>query len=85
MTTVKAALAGNNIPAYAKTAGRAVHVKIYPQPQDVAESREVLRVLQRYGEVIMYKHLKVRVIRRVRSSDILLSSSSIFTDSLIRP
>lgn len=46
-------------PAYAKTAGRAVHIKIHPQPHDISESREVLRMLQRYGEVIMYKHLKV--------------------------
>ena len=37
----------------------AVHVKIYPRPRNLAESREVLRVLQQYGEIAMYKHLKV--------------------------
>lgn len=37
----------------------AVHVKIYPRPRNLAESREVLRILQQYGEVAMYKHLKV--------------------------
>ena len=47
------------IPAYANTVGRAVHVKIYPKPRNLAESREVLRVLQQYGEIIMYKHCKV--------------------------
>lgn len=37
----------------------AVHVKIHPRPRNLAESREVLRILQQYGEVTMYKHLKV--------------------------
>ena len=46
-------------PAYFQTAGRAVHVRIHPQPLDISESREVLRVLQQYGEVIMFKNLKV--------------------------
>ncbi|KAL8731956.1 MAG: hypothetical protein Q9166_003088 [cf. Caloplaca sp. 2 TL-2023] len=36
----------------------AVHVKIFPRPANLAESREVLRVLQQYGEVVMYRHLK---------------------------
>ena len=38
---------------------QAVHVKIHPRPRNLAESREVLRVLQQYGEVVMYKHLRV--------------------------
>ena len=46
-------------PAYARTIGRGVHVKIYPRPRDLVESREVLRVLQQYGHVISYRHLKV--------------------------
>lgn len=56
----RVAFAGQSIPAYARTIGRAVHVKIYPQPRNLAESTEVLRVLQQYGEVVMYKQLKVR-------------------------
>ena len=56
----RVAFAGQSIPAYARTVGRAVHVKIYPQPRNLAESTEVLRVLQQYGEVVMYKQLKVR-------------------------
>ena len=48
-----------SIPAWAKTAGRAVHIKIHPQPRNLAESRGILHMLQEYGEVIMYKHLKV--------------------------
>ena len=59
MVAPRVALAGQAIPAYARTAGRAVHVKIYPRPRNLGESREVLRVLQQYGDVIMYKHLKV--------------------------
>ena len=39
----------------------AVHVKIHPRPRNLAESREILRILQRYGEVAMYKHLKVGI------------------------
>lgn len=60
MSIHKAAQAGRSLPAYANTAGRAVHIKIHPQPRNLAESTEVLRVLQQYGEVFMYKHLKVR-------------------------
>ena len=60
MAASRVALAGQSIPAYARTIGRAVHVKIYPRPRNLGESREVLRVLQQYGDVVMYKHLKVR-------------------------
>ncbi|MCJ1396544.1 hypothetical protein MMC18_009435 [Xylographa bjoerkii] len=38
--------------------GRAVHIKIHPRPRTVQESREVLRVLEQYGEVTMFKNLK---------------------------
>ena len=59
MKAPRVALAAQSIPAYARTAGRAVHIKIYPRPRNLSESREILRVLQQYGEVAMYKHLKV--------------------------
>ena len=39
--------------------GRAVHIKIYPRPRTITESREVLHILERYGEVTMYRNLKV--------------------------
>ncbi|MCJ1332524.1 hypothetical protein MMC10_009217 [Thelotrema lepadinum] len=38
--------------------GRTVHVKIKPRPRSLAESGQVLRILRRYGEVDVYKHLK---------------------------
>ena len=49
----------SSFPAYARTAGRAVHIKISPRPLNLAEGRQILRKLEEYGEVIMYKHLKV--------------------------
>ena len=42
-------------------ASRAVHIRVYPRPRNLAESREILRVLEGYGQVIMYKHLKVSI------------------------
>ena len=60
MAASAVAFTGRAIPAYANTVGRAVHIKIHPRPRNLNESREVLRVLQHYGEVVMYKHLKVR-------------------------
>ncbi|KAF2234383.1 hypothetical protein EV356DRAFT_501949 [Viridothelium virens] len=49
--------------AASEIASRAVHIKIWPRPSDLQESREILRVLQRFGEVTMFKtkrydHLK---------------------------
>ena len=37
---------------------RAVHLKIYPIPRNLRESREVLRVLQKFGTVEMFKSLR---------------------------
>lgn len=42
-------------------AGRAVHIKIHPRPRNLHESRQILRVLERFGEVVMYKNLRVGV------------------------
>lgn len=58
----QAAQAARSFSAYADTTGRAIHIKIHPEPQNLGESTEVLRVLQQYGEVVMYKHLKVRAL-----------------------
>jgi hypothetical protein len=35
-----------------------VHIKLYPTPTTFAERREVLRVLERFGEVAMFRSLK---------------------------
>ncbi|KAE8449864.1 hypothetical protein EG329_007341 [Mollisiaceae sp. DMI_Dod_QoI] len=37
---------------------RTVHIKLYPTPRSFAERREVLRVLERFGEVSMFRSLK---------------------------
>ena len=53
MATARVATSGLSV------AGRAIHIKLFPRSRNIAESRQVLRVLERYGEVVMYKHLKV--------------------------
>lgn len=40
------------------TAGRAVHLRLFPRPSSINESREVLRLLSQFGEVEYFKNLK---------------------------
>ena len=42
-------------------APRSVHLRIVPRPANLSESREIFRVLQRFGEISTYKYLRVRV------------------------
>jgi hypothetical protein len=42
-------------------AARSLHIKIHPTARSLPERREVLRVLERFGEVEMFRSLKVRV------------------------
>lgn len=50
----------NAIGQAARTVGgKALAVNIFPSPANLAESREVLRILQSYGEVTTYKLFKV--------------------------
>ncbi|KAF2017649.1 hypothetical protein BU24DRAFT_346093 [Aaosphaeria arxii CBS 175.79] len=39
-------------------ASRSVHLRIQPRPANLSESREILRVLQRFGEISTYKYLR---------------------------
>ncbi|KAI9055519.1 hypothetical protein LZ554_000467 [Drepanopeziza brunnea f. sp. 'monogermtubi'] len=39
-------------------ASRTLHLKVYPTPETFAERREVLRVIERFGEVAMFKSHK---------------------------
>jgi hypothetical protein len=41
-------------------ATRSVHLDIHPRPANLSESREVLRVLQGFGAIDIYKTLAVR-------------------------
>jgi hypothetical protein len=47
---------GINLGSFAT---RAVHLKIQPQPKTIADSRDILRFLQKYGDVVMFKSLRV--------------------------
>jgi hypothetical protein len=40
------------------TANRAVHLKIHPRPMDLEQSREILKLITRFGEVEYYRSLK---------------------------
>lgn len=57
--------------AVAKTLrARTVHIKLFPTPRSFPERREVLRVLERYGEVSMFRSLKVwHIVPPVRVSN----------------
>ncbi|KAF2661973.1 hypothetical protein K491DRAFT_585988 [Lophiostoma macrostomum CBS 122681] len=37
---------------------RSVHLRIQPRPANLSESREIYRVMQRFGEISTYKHLR---------------------------
>ena len=50
--------ASKHVHALAK---RTVHVKMYPTARTFAERREVLRVLEQFGEVTMFRSLKVTI------------------------
>ncbi|KAF2476063.1 uncharacterized protein BDR25DRAFT_310464 [Lindgomyces ingoldianus] len=39
-------------------ASRSVHIRIQPRPANLSESREVFRVMQRFGELSTYKYLR---------------------------
>ena len=40
-------------------ASKSVHVRIQPKPASLSETREILRVLQRFGDIVVFKHLRV--------------------------
>lgn len=69
-----AATTTSSITSRSQIAGRAVHIKIHPRPGNISESRQILRVLERYGEVVMYKHLKVRPADQTHGSFVFLAA-----------
>lgn len=44
------------------TANRAVHLRITPRPSNISESREILRLISKFGEVEYFKNLKYDVL-----------------------
>ncbi|USP79287.1 hypothetical protein yc1106_06561 [Curvularia clavata] len=43
-------------------APRSIHVRIVPRPANLSESREIYRVLQKFGEINTFKSLRVRTL-----------------------
>jgi hypothetical protein len=39
---------------------RQVYLRIRPVPQRIYDTKEILKALQRYGEVLTYRNLRVR-------------------------
>jgi hypothetical protein len=58
-----AMLAGVGLAA-SRAAIHAVRVQIIPAPRSLVDSREILRILQSYGEVTTYRWLKVCTFER---------------------
>jgi len=48
-------------------AARSIHVRIMPRPANLSESREILRVLRRFGDISIFKYMKVCVCVCVRA------------------
>ena len=46
-------------PTLARMTGQ-VHITAFPMPKNLSESKLVLAALQKFGEVITYRNLKVR-------------------------
>ncbi|KAF3041737.1 hypothetical protein E8E12_008175 [Didymella heteroderae] len=44
--------------AAAHLPARSVHLRIVPRPANLSESREIFRILQRFGDITTYKHLR---------------------------
>lgn len=47
------------LPTATALAARCVHIKVYPTPRSLPERRQVLRVLERFGDVDMFRSLRV--------------------------
>jgi hypothetical protein len=61
-TGLQISMLGSSARHAARSAApNAVRLLITPQPANLAESREILRIVQRFGEVVTYKNLKVRL------------------------
>ncbi|KAI9703030.1 MAG: hypothetical protein M1820_006021 [Bogoriella megaspora] len=70
--------------AASQIASKAVHIKIWPQPADFQESREILRILQRFGEVTMFKTKKYDHIKPAPNVILAMYQDSQSAASLIK-
>ncbi|KAK6597821.1 hypothetical protein H4I96_08773 [Botrytis cinerea] len=69
--------------ASSNVSNRTVHVKIFPSARTFAERREVLRVLERFGEVTMFRSLKHHPISPVQNAFISIFSSATAAQEVI--
>ena len=61
-----------SLPPYARTAGRGLRLKIYPRPTTLSDSRNILRVLQKYGHLVTYHFLRFDPTSRAQNTVIAL-------------
>jgi hypothetical protein len=69
LSTTKTSMLSSTARAFRSAAPNAVRLMITPQPANIAESREILRIVQRFGEVVTYKNLKVKTTRPSAAAD----------------
>ncbi|APA16242.1 predicted protein [Sclerotinia sclerotiorum 1980 UF-70] len=69
--------------ASSNVANRTVHVKIFPSARTFAERREVLRVLERFGEVCMFRCLKHHPISPIQNAFISIFASATAAQEII--
>lgn len=72
-TTVTAAAAMSLRRALAP---RSIHIRIVPRPANLSESREIYRVLQKFGELDTFKYLRVRPSRPILPAPGTMSCSA---------
>ncbi|KAG4431100.1 hypothetical protein IFR05_013418 [Cadophora sp. M221] len=61
---------------------RTLHLKVFPTPRTFAEQREVLRVIERFGEVSVFKSLKYDPKRPVHDAFLAVYNSESSAQSL---
>ncbi|PQE21048.1 Dimethylglycine oxidase protein [Rutstroemia sp. NJR-2017a WRK4] len=69
--------------AAAEFASRTVHVKVHPTARTLAERREVLRVLEGFGEVVMFRCLKHHPLEPIPNSFFGLFASAASVKEII--
>ncbi|PVH89152.1 hypothetical protein DL98DRAFT_96993 [Cadophora sp. DSE1049] len=67
----------NHIAPAARSLGlRTLHLKVHPTPRTFAEQREVLRVIERFGEVSVFKSLKYDPHRPIHNAFLAVYNSA---------
>ncbi|KAK0642851.1 hypothetical protein DIS24_g8666 [Lasiodiplodia hormozganensis] len=69
---------------FRSAASKAVHLKVYPRPATLSESRELLHVLQQFGEVTMFKSLRFDYLQPAQNSCLAIYRDSTSAASLLK-